>query len=96
MANQNQFKFVYLGEPPSQKKTTQLKPRNRRGNQPAKIGFATEMSIPDSSSGQIDTIIPSNIDILQEMDVRITSGHSVKAGEIIIAAKPFVQVPATG
>ena len=42
-----------------------------------------------------DSEKPLNEEILEVYDVSMASERLVKAGEVIIAAKPFVKVPCT-
>ena len=83
------FRYLALGQPPRQPRSTVFEPKNWR-RKPVKLGRA-EIVSPCGAKPEI----PLNEDILELYDVSMASERPVKAGEVIIAAKPFVKVPCT-
>ena len=85
MAN---YKYIQLGPPPKQSRSSQFCPRARKKG--LKIGTAQVVEVKCDSN-------PRNLDLLQKHNaLERVQGSSIKAGEVIIAAKPFVLCPTTG
>ena len=81
------FKYIFIGEPPNQPRKTNFVPK--RG----KIGCA---SVIDSLESE--RLIAGNLEDLKKYDVQDSSKNeelSIKAGQVIISAKPFVFTPST-
>ena len=89
MSETKPFQYLSLGQPPRQPRSTVFEPKNWR-RKPVKLGRA-EIVTPMGS----DSEKPLNEEILEVYDVSMASERLVKAGEVIIAAKPFVKVPCT-
>ena len=83
------FKYLYLGQPPNQPRSTNFEPKNWR--KPVKIGKAEIVS----PLGGVESEKPLNEELLGLYDVKKDIERTVEAGEVIIAAKPFVKVPCT-
>ena len=84
------FRYIYLGEPPNQPRKSNFVPK--RG----KVGLATVVDIDCLES---DRLIAGNLETLKKYDIKDSSDleeFSIKAGQVIIAAEPFVYAPATG
>ena len=83
------FRYLALGQPPRQPRSTIFEPKNWR-RKPVKVGRA-EIVAPLGAEEEK----PLNEDILALYDVSMASERHVKAGDVIIVAKPFVKVPCT-
>ena len=85
MAN---YKYIQLGPPPKQPRTSKFCPK--AGKKGLKIGTAQVVEVKFNSN-------PRNLELLQKHNaLERVEGSSIKAGEVIIAAKPFVLCPTTG
>ena len=84
MAN---YKYIQLGPPPKQPRTCQFRPKARKNG--LKIGTAQVVEVKCDSN-------PRNLELLQKHNaLERIQGSSIKAGEVIIAAKPFIFCPIT-
>ena len=90
LMSMNTYKFIQLGPPPKQPRTSQFCPLSRKNGKKL-LGKAEVVSMTKCDQN------PNNIDILEQYGVlKREPRSSIKAGEVIIAAKPFVIVAATG
>ena len=84
MAN---YKYIQLGPPPKQPRSSQFCPRARKKG--LKIGTAQVVEVKCNSN-------PRNLELLQKHNaLERVEGSSIKAGEVIITAKPFIFCPIT-
>ena len=87
------FKYIYVGQPPNQPRKSNFVPT--RG----KVGAASIVDIECLESGRL---IAGNLETLKKYDIKDSSTEKeeessiLKAGQVVIAAKPFVFAPATG
>ena len=90
------FKYVYVGQPPNQPRKSNFVPK--RG----KVGTASIVDIECLESGRL---IAGNLETLKKYDIKDSSSTEkeeeeessiLKAGQVVIAAKPFVFAPSTG
>ena len=88
------FQYLYIGPPPKQPRTTSWQPQNWRRRRPCGIGRAEVVKVPLGP----DLQQPLNEELLKEFDVpqETFDLQDVTAGQVIIAAKPFVTVQCTG
>ena len=83
------YKYIAIGPPPKQPRTSIFDPKPRRKNV-RKVGTAKVVPVDCEMS-------PNNIENLKKHNaLKRSQGSYVKAGDVIIAAQPFVFVPATG
>ena len=83
------FQYLYIGPPPKQPRTTRWQPQNSTRRKPCGIGKAEIVNVP------LEPQVPLNEELLKEFDLPEET-FEVEAGQVIIAAKPFVIVPCTG
>ena len=89
------FKYIYVGQPPNQPRKSNFVPRG------GKVGTASIVDIECLESGRL---IAGNLETLKKYDIKDSSSTEkeeeessiIKAGQVVIAAKPFVFAPATG
>ena len=89
------FKYIYVGQPPNQPRKSNFVPRG------GKVGTASVVDIECLESGRL---IAGNLETLKKYDIKDSSSTEkeeeessiIKAGQVVIAAKPFVFAPATG
>ena len=101
MSENHAFKYLSLGEPPLQPRKTRFVPRKRNGRDEVIIGKA---KVLDKLQDEIN-LVPRNAEMLRTHECKQLSDQEtshgsqdwlIKAGDVIISAKPFVLVPATG
>ena len=84
MAN---YKYIQLGPPPKQPRTSKFCPK--AGKKGLKIGTAQVVEVKCNSN-------PRNLELLKKHNVlERVQGSSIKAGEVVITAKPFIFCPIT-
>ena len=87
------FKYIYVGQPPNQPRKSNFVPRG------GKVGVASIVDIECLESGRL---IAGNLETLKKYDIKDSSTEKeeessiLKAGQVVIAAKPFVFAPSTG
>ena len=88
------FQYLYIGPPPKQPRKTSWQPQNSKRRKPCRIGRAEVVKVPLG----LDPQQPLNEELLKEFDVpqETFDLQDVNAGQVIIAAKPFVTVQCTG
>ena len=89
------FKYIYVGQPPNQPRKSNFVPKG------GKVGTASVVDIECLESGRL---IAGNLETLKKYDIKDSSNTTekeeessiLKAGQVVIAAKPFVFAPSTG
>ena len=88
--NREKVHYIHIGQPPNQPRKCNFVPKK------GKVGLASVVDIDCLESGRL---IAGNLQALKKYDIEDSSDIdeiSIKAGQVIIAARPFVFAPATG
>ena len=80
------YKYTFIGQPPNQPRTSTFVPRSERTRGIGKAEVISESAL--------ESPVANNSAILEDFDLG-DDKRSLKAGDVIIAAEPFIIVPAT-